>query len=96
MPQHNYYAMGDNQGICDQCGRCFLFSALRKRWDGAWVDDDCWEPRQPQDFVRVVRDNPSVPVARPSQMIFLSNAENVPGPAPLAWGYLAQYTLGGP
>ena len=65
MPQTSYFALGEWDSVCDQCGRGFKFSDLSKRWDNAWVCDACWEPRQPQDFVRAVRDDPSVPVARP-------------------------------
>lgn len=65
MPRLTYYVQGDWNGVCDECGRGFKFSGLSKRWDGAWVCWDCFEERQPQDFVRGVKDNPSVPVARP-------------------------------
>jgi hypothetical protein len=65
MPHLTYYVSGDYNAQCDQCGRGFKFSALRKRWDNAWTCSACWEPRHPQDFVRAVRDDPSVPIARP-------------------------------
>lgn len=65
MPRLGYYVLGDWNSICDVCGRGFKFSSLRKRWDNAWTCDACWEERQPQDFVRSVRDDQSVPVGRP-------------------------------
>lgn len=65
MPKLGYYALGDWNATCDQCGRGFKFSSLRKRWDNAWTCDACWEIRQPQDFVRGVKDDQSVPVGRP-------------------------------
>lgn len=65
MPRLTYFVLGDWNAACDQCGRGFKFSALKKRWDGAWACSDCWEPRQPQDFVRGVKDDSSVPVGRP-------------------------------
>lgn len=37
---------------------------MRKRWDGAFVDDKCFEMRHPQDYVRGVKDNPSIPISR--------------------------------
>jgi hypothetical protein len=64
MPRHNWYEMGAYNMSCDQCGRIFKSGELRLRWDNAWVDDACWEIRQPQDFVRGIPDNQSVPYAR--------------------------------
>lgn len=43
----------------------FFASELRRTWDGFYVCEECWEPRHPQDFVRGVPDNPSVPWTRP-------------------------------
>lgn len=67
MPKLGYYVRGDHNAQCDECGRWFKFSSLRLRWDKAWVCNTgtCWEPRQPQDFQRGVKDDPSVPIARP-------------------------------
>jgi len=31
------------------------------RWDGYWVCEQCWEIRNPQDFIKPIPDNPSVP-----------------------------------
>lgn len=50
---------------CDQCGQISFVSQMKRRWDGAWVDEKCFEMRQPQDFVRGVLDKPNVPVSRP-------------------------------
>jgi hypothetical protein len=65
MPKLTYYVMGSYNMACDECGRGFKAGELKKRWDGAYTCSACWEPRQPQDFVRGVKDNPSVPIARP-------------------------------
>ena len=84
MPKLGYYVRGEYNMACDQCGRGFKSSDLSKRWDGAWVDEACWEPRQPQDFVRGVKDDSSVPVGRPRVGVptgltaFFSNFENSP------------------
>ncbi len=60
------YVPGDWWMICDVCGCKRLHSAMRKRWDGAWVCPDDWEPRHPQEVGGPPRpDNTSVPVARP-------------------------------
>jgi hypothetical protein len=94
MPKGRYYEEGSNNGVCDQCGRIFKFTDLRKRWDGAYVDAACFEIRQPQDFVRAVRDNPSVPVSRPFTFIVLGDDAKDPGA--LGSPYLGEYSLGGP
>jgi hypothetical protein len=65
MGRADYYKSGDYNSICDYCGRKFKFSALRKTWDGFYNCKRCWEPRQPQDFVRGVKDVQAVPVTRP-------------------------------
>lgn len=66
MPRLNFYVEGLWNFTCDECGRGFKSSAMTRRWDGAMVCNtgSCNEERQPQDFVRGVKDNPSVPVAR--------------------------------
>lgn len=61
----DYYKLGDWNALCEVCGQKFKASELRKRWDGAWVCQRDWEPRHPQDFVKGVKDNQSVPWARP-------------------------------
>jgi len=86
MPKLGYYVPGTWNACCDQCGRGFKFYSLRKRWDNAWTCDACWEERQPQDFVRGVRDDQSVPVGRPriglptSGLLFTNGANNVSTP----------------
>lgn len=59
------YDRGDWKCICDSCGRIVKASQLRQRWDGFMVDERCWEPRQPQDFVRGVADIQTPPFTRP-------------------------------
>lgn len=52
--------------ICDRCGWKRWNYELRKEWNGLMVcRDTCWEPRHPQDFVRGVPDEQSVPWVRP-------------------------------
>jgi len=66
------YIRGDWLSLCDQCGRQVKASQLRQRWDGLKVDDRCWEPRQPQDFVRGVADYQAPPFTRPEpEWIFI-------------------------
>lgn len=67
MGHADYYRSGTYNGICDRCGSKFKFSDLKLEWDGLYVctANGCWEPRQPQDYVKGVRDDMSVPVSRP-------------------------------
>lgn len=57
--------MGDWNAICDVCGFKFKASELRQRWDGRMVCELDWETRQPQDLIKVPKDDPSVPWTRP-------------------------------
>ena len=51
--------------ICDFCGRKRKASECRMTWDNFFVcADTCWQPRHPQDFVRGVADDQTVPVVR--------------------------------
>lgn len=59
------YVHGDWNAICDRCGFEFKASKLREEWNGLMVCSQCWEPRHPQDFLRGVPDDPSVPWTRP-------------------------------
>ena len=50
---------------CDRCGFEFKSCDLKKEWTGFMVCFDCYEPRHPQDYVRSVPDDSSVPWTRP-------------------------------
>lgn len=55
----SFYRTDDRSGFPTRSER------TRKEWDGLWVDQARWEARQPQDFVRGVKDQQSVPEPRP-------------------------------
>jgi hypothetical protein len=81
MGHIGYYKPGDNNAICDRCGRPFKASQLHKTWDGLWVCRSDWEPRHPQDFVRGVKDDQSVRISRPwGEDIFTDEAAALPLP----------------
>lgn len=65
MGQADFLRVGDYNSICDVCGRKFKFSRLRQKWDNTWACEQDWEPRQPQDYLRGIPDNMSVPLSRP-------------------------------
>ena len=54
------------KAICDRCGFERWNHQIRLEWNGLRVcADTCWEPRHPQDFVRGVPDNQTLPWTRP-------------------------------
>lgn len=61
----NYYLSGENNLICDSCGKKIKLHEARVRWDGLVVCQADYEERQPQDFVRARQDKITVPLVRP-------------------------------
>lgn len=59
------FILGDSKSCCDVCGFNFKHSQLRKRWDGAMVCAKDWEPRHPQDSIRIRGERNNVKDARP-------------------------------
>lgn len=55
------YRTGGTWAICDECGRKFRLSDLRRRWDKALVCPQDFESRHPQDFVRGKADRIKAP-----------------------------------
>jgi hypothetical protein len=51
--------------ICDASGFKIKASQSVRQWDGAIVDRRFVDRRNPQDFVKGVREDSSVPFARP-------------------------------
>lgn len=68
----DYLQLGDWNAACYFCGRKRKASEMRKYWSGFWVCPEHWEPRHPQDFVRGVQDNQSVPWVQPTANSFVN------------------------
>lgn len=51
--------------VCDRCGFEFKSYQLQKEWNGLMTCKECWEPRHPQDFVRVPAETVALPWTRP-------------------------------
>ncbi len=68
----DYLAVGDWNALCDRCGHKFKGSMLRETWQGYKVCQRCWEPRQPQDFVRAIAENPTPPFVRNPADVFIA------------------------
>jgi len=68
MGKADFLKRADWNAFCDRCGEKRKASNLKKTWDGYYVcPESCWETRQPQDFLRGVKDDQSVPWTRPEQ-----------------------------
>jgi len=63
--------LGDYNAQCYRCGGKRKASQMRKQWQGYWVCPEHWEPRHPQDFVKGVADNPSVPWSQPDNWSYV-------------------------
>lgn len=63
--QPQFYLPGSNYIIDDESGFRVRVEDARIQWNGLLVDKTRWEARQPQDFVKGVRDDQSVPDPRP-------------------------------
>ena len=66
MSEADYLELGDWNAECAKCGGKFKASTMRKEQAGPglsamFVCAKCWRPRQPQDYVRGIADNMSVP-----------------------------------
>lgn len=57
--------LGDWNCVCYQCGRKRKASTMKRHWQGYWVCPEHWEPRQTQDFVRVLPDRQTPPWVQP-------------------------------
>lgn len=81
MGRADHYSPGDNNAICDSCGRKRKASTLKKTWDGFYVCPEHWEPRHPQDYVRNVSESHPVAINRPaSEPTFTAEAAALPMP----------------
>jgi hypothetical protein len=60
------FVLGDSKSVCDVCGFDMHHSQLRKRWDGAMVCAQDWEPRHPQDSLQARAERNNVKDARPA------------------------------
>lgn len=57
--------LGSWNAICDRCGFKYKSFQLKQEWTGQMVCTDCWEPRHPQDLIKIPKDDQSIPWARP-------------------------------
>lgn len=65
MGRKLHFKMGSFYRTDDRTGFPQRAERTRQEWTGLIVDKSIWEIRQPQDFVRGVKDDQSVPKPRP-------------------------------
>jgi hypothetical protein len=65
MGAKDYYSHGNYNVICDLCGQKHKSTEVRMQWNNLLACNTCFEPRNPQDFVKGIRDDQRVPIARP-------------------------------
>lgn len=57
----DYYKQGSWNSVCAVCGFKKKSDELKKRWDGVYVCEQDWEPRNILDFFKVRPDHQAVP-----------------------------------
>lgn len=64
LRQYNHFNPHDSNTICDVTGFKVKMSEVRERWEGFYVVDNAWNPRQPQDFPVVPEKQRTIPNSR--------------------------------
>ena len=65
MGRDRHYVPGSFYRVDDRTGFPTRSYRTRKEWNNLIVSERVWEARQPQDFVKGVKDDQTVPQARP-------------------------------
>jgi len=60
-----YWARGEWNAQCDQCGELFKSSKLLLQWDFLRVCRRCLDPRHPQELLKAPRPEAPIPWSRP-------------------------------
>jgi hypothetical protein len=77
MGRADYLELGTWNATCSLCGSKYKANELKKHWTGWYRCTDCWEPRQPQDFVRGVQDVQTVPWSQPESYKFVDVSQPI-------------------
>jgi hypothetical protein len=91
MGRDYFYKPGSFYRLCDRTGFRYRAEATRKQWDQLIVRGQSWEARQPQDFVRGVRDDQTVPEARvrPNYTFIGNSQSTLSATAPYRQNYVS-------
>lgn len=74
----DFYADGEWNLVCSMCGRKMKSGDAVKNWQGMWRHRRCNDVRQPQDFVRVLKDDQTVPFSQPPSDVYVQININIP------------------
>jgi hypothetical protein len=97
MGRHGPYRPGSFYRVSDRTGFPTRAEETKKEWTGLLVEERVWEARQPQDLVRGVRDDQSVPEPRPVapntfvSALYFTLADDAP---PQSYRVVLTYTIG--
>ncbi len=72
MGSQDYFAPGQWNFNCQQCGRKLKSGEGLLEWDGLRVCRDCIDPRHPQELVRPVQDPKPIPWSAQSADLFVT------------------------
>jgi len=78
MGKRNYYKKGDYTVYCDRSGFMRKASQCRMQWNGLLVAKEFFEERQPQDYVKGLKDKQTVPICRPQNIVYLEAGDVTP------------------
>jgi hypothetical protein len=70
----SYWARGQWNFLCDQCGQQYKSNMARREWDGLMVCPTCLDFRNPQDFIKAIPEKP-IPWSRPDQITATTGAQ---------------------
>lgn len=95
MGSADYFLDGAWNFRCQECGKKLKSTEIRLRWDGFRVGPECWEIRNPQDFIRAIPDDQSVPWSSNPAPIFIGPqpATGITGASLLLDSYLLDSTM---
>lgn len=68
----DFLSPGDFNAYCSMCGRKRKASTMDRNWQGLYRCPEHNDIRQPQDFVRGVKDDQSTPWSQAPQIAFTS------------------------
>lgn len=61
MGSADFFKAGEWNAYCNLCGKKAKSGTMEQTWDKRWVCRSHKEVRNPQDFVRGVKDSPAIP-----------------------------------
>ena len=94
MGSQDYFKPGSWNFWCQECGKKLKSGEGKKRWDGLWVGPECFEIRNPQDYVRGIPDNQGIPWSTGDPPWIYIGDVSVPPSRPLGSFVMNKYILG--